>query len=127
YPYLSPGRTSSFAPIETTSDVPPQLARVHRHSRDLEECPRVFKLVWVTGSDREEYATLRTLILVISHLSCKGVYRCEIFFLQPWMLFQNFGFGHAVRQPAEHIVYGDSHAANAGLPVPFVCLNSNAR
>ena len=42
------------------------------------------------------------------------------------MLVENFFLGHPMSQPAENIIHGNPHPANAWLTVPLIGFNGNA-
>jgi len=63
----------------------------------------------------------------ISHVGSESIHGCEVLFLKTGVLIENLFLGHAVRQPAENIIYRDSHPANAGLSVALIRFDGNSR
>ena len=57
----------------------------------------------------------------------QGINRGEVFFFETRMLIQYLLLGHAVGQPAKHIVDRDAHPANAGSAVALIYFDGDSR
>jgi hypothetical protein len=63
----------------------------------------------------------------VSHVRGEGVHGYEVFFFETRMLVENILLGHAVGSPPKDVIHGDPHSANAGLAVPLVGFDRDAR
>ncbi len=63
----------------------------------------------------ENSHTSAMAVNTIRHLGCEAINGGKIIFLQTGMFPKNLFFGHAMREPAKHIVHSDTHAANTRL------------
>ena len=63
----------------------------------------------------------------VSHVRSEGIHGGKVFLLEAWMFLQDLFFSHSVGQPAENVIYGNPHPANAWSAIALVGLDSDAR
>jgi hypothetical protein len=63
----------------------------------------------------------------VSDVRSEGIHGGKVFFLEAWMFLQDLFLSHSMGQPAENVIYGNPHPANAWFAIALISLDSDAR